>query len=120
MKKHDFILIGIILGISLIILVTLLCFFNKKAKYANVYLNGEVILQIDLSEDKKYVVNGNISEVEIEVKDGKIGIIDSDCHDHTCINMGFTNSTARTIICMPNGIYIKVIDSIDEVDVVIG
>lgn len=114
MKKRDFILIGTILIVVLLSFVVFL--FNKKANYAHIYLNDTLVMSVSLDKDDEFFVNGNISKVKIKVKDGKIGIIENDCPDHTCINMGFINSSSRTIICVPNGITIKV-DNHDGVDI---
>lgn len=114
MKKRDYIFI------TTLVIVVLLSFsmflFNKKSDYAHVYLNDEEIMTISLNEDKEYIVKGNISELKIKVLDGKIGIVENECPDHTCINMGFINSSSRTIVCIPNGITITV-DNNEGVDI---
>lgn len=114
MKKRDFILIGTILIVVLLSFTIFL--FNKKANYAHIYLNDSLVMSVSLDDDNEYIIDGNICKVKILVKDGKIGIIENDCPDHTCINMGFINSSSRTIVCVPNGITIKV-DNNDGVDI---
>lgn len=115
MNKRDIILIS---SISIIIIAVLVIFLSVKNKgdIARVYLNNEEILEINLKENNTYIVNGNISEVKIEVKDNKIAITESGCSDHTCIRFGYIDDSSKTIICAPNGIFIKV-DSTKDVDI---
>lgn len=118
MKKRDIIVISIVCIASIMALIIFLT-TGKTGNYAHVYLNENEILEIPLNKDMKYVVNGNLCEIEIEVKNGKIGIIKNDCPDHTCIRMGFINNSSRTIVCVPNGITIKVDKKSSKVDVAV-
>lgn len=116
MKKRDFISISVI---SIILIISLIIYFatNKKSNIAHVYLENEQILEISLDKNGIYEVEGKISKLQIEVKDGKIGIIENECYDKTCIKMGFINDSSRTIICVPNGIIIKVDNNSNGVDI---
>ena len=55
---------------------------------------------------------------EIVVSGGKIGVTEADCPDHYCMHRGMCNSGAQ-IVCLPNRLVIKFIES-DSVDGVVG
>lgn len=62
--------------------------------------------EFKLSENKIHNVQGPLGTTSIEVKDGKVRIIDSPCPGKTCINQGWTSP----IVCLPNKVVVRVID----------
>lgn len=114
MKKRDFIaLVVVALVVALSFLIVGLN--NKKGKTANVYLEGKIVKQIDLSVDGEYEIKEGFVVV---VVDNKISVKETDCDDKTCLHMGETNSSGKPIVCAPNGIYIKIEG--DSEDVIVG
>lgn len=116
MKLNDLILIAIILLIVGIILI-----FNKKEipNQAKVYYENDLILTIDLSQNKEYDVQGYNGNVHIVVLDNKIKVEEENSPKHLCSKQGFISSSNETIVCLPNKILIK-IESDDSLDTVIG
>lgn len=116
MKLNDLILIVIILLIVGIILI-----FNKKEipNQAKVYYENDLILTIDLSQNKEYDVQGYNGNVHIVVLDNKIKVEEENSPKHLCSKQGFISSSNETIVCLPNKILIK-IESDDSLDTVIG
>lgn len=116
MKLNDLILIVIILLIVGIILI-----FNKKEipNQAKVYYENDLILTIDLSQNKEYDVQGYNGNVHIVVLDNKIKVEEEYSPKHLCSKQGFISSSNETIVCLPNKILIK-IESDDSLDTVIG
>ena len=116
MKLNDLILIVMILLIVGIILI-----FNKKEipNQAKVYYENDLILTIDLSQNKEYDVQGYNGNVHIVVLDNKIKVEEENSPKHLCSKQGFISSSNETIVCLPNKILIK-IESDDSLDTVIG
>lgn len=68
---------------------------------------GRAILYFDSGIDSEYVVEGNVSEMVIEVKDGSWHVKDVACYDYTCKNMGWVSEDSiLPIVCLPNDIVI--------------
>lgn len=113
--KKDYILVGSLIFISVLLLIL----FNvgkEKADYAYVYIEDKLEYKIDLSINKEYeILDGKMTLI---VKDKKIGVKDSKCHDHTCEHMGMTNSSAKSIICAYYKVVIKLSNDSD-VDIII-
>jgi hypothetical protein len=80
-----------IVSLTAHILLTNIQYDNPIALF---YRDGELVHIIPLSED----YNGIIT-----VRDGKIAITESDCHNQICVNMGFVSGIIP-IICVPNPI----------------
>lgn len=98
------ILIASIVIISSILLIN----FNIK----NVSLADKVqiiadstIYEYPLSSDNVYEVQGAIGKTVVQVKNGKVRIIESECPNKTCIKQG----EGENIICLPNKVQVRVI-----------
>ena len=85
---------------------------QEQGKTAEIYQNGVLIKTIQLdtvTSPYTFTVEGeNGASNTIEVRPGEIGIIEANCPDGLCINMGFIHSSALPITCLPNKVVIKV------------
>ena len=116
MNKSDIKLIGILLVISIIGVLSFK-FFSKKGSSAYVYHDGNLVLTIDLSIDNEYVVDGDLGDVSIVVRDGKIKVEDETSPLHLCSLQGFIDNSTESIVCLPNKIVINIGDN--EYDAVV-
>ena len=116
MKRNDIVLIVIILLVAILFF----CFYAREdGKIANVYYENNLILKINLKENKEYDVTGYNGNVHLVVENGKIKVEEENSPKHLCSKQGFISSSYETIVCLPNKIVIK-IKSEDSVDTVIG
>ena len=106
-NKKDIILIISLLFISII---TILIFnINKKdGNKAYVYHDNELIKEIDLNINKKYIFDGDKGKVYVTVKDKKIKVDKETSEYHLCSKMGYISKENETIICLPNKIVIEI------------
>ena len=107
MNKSDVKLVGVLLVISL---VGVLGFkiFSKNGENAYVYHDGILVLTIDLKHDNDYVVAGELGDVDIVVRDGKIKVEEETSPLHLCSKQGFIASEFESIVCLPNKIVINI------------
>lgn len=80
------------------------------ASYAVVEVNGRTSLRIALGEKqavRKFNIDGFRGKSIIEVKDGKVRMLESSCPDKLCIGMGWAEKTGDSIVCVPNRIVIR-------------
>ncbi|GAA0114616.1 NusG domain II-containing protein [Clostridium senegalense] len=113
-KKLDIIIIVILFFISFI--PYLVFYVNNSGAiseqvYAVVTSDGKVFKEIRLDnhvgeeEFKLETKNGyNI----IKVMDNKIGIIDSDCKDKVCKQVGYIHRVGETVVCLPHKVVIEI------------
>ena len=106
MKKFDIIVIAAFLaaaGAAYGILN-----INKSGgKTADIYVKGRYYTTLPLNKNTVYTPNAAPS-VKIEVRDGKIGFIESDCPDKVCIHTGFLSTAGQTAVCLPNAVSVVV------------
>lgn len=102
-KSKDLILVAILL------LVALILYFSdsdEKGQIATVTSDGEVVTVIDLTsaEDEIITVNNTV----IQIKNGTVAVIDSDCDDKTCIKTGVLKNNGDVCACVPNKVAVVV------------
>lgn len=122
MMKRYKILIGICVVIFLLgIAGSLWALCTPHGTWINIVQDGTVLYTFDLTsaEDQTLEIEykGRINTVQIEK--GRIRMLDADCPDQICVHMGWLDSSAMPIVCLPNHLVIEYADSEDEVDTVV-
>lgn len=80
---------------------------EAKGEWIAVVHGGRIIQYFDSGIDAEYTVEGDVGQMVIEVKDKKWHVLDVDCYDYTCRNMGWMDhDNLLPIICLPNDIVI--------------
>lgn len=118
MNKSDIKLVFIILSL-IMILFAILSFTKKSGTRAEVYYEDDVIMTIDLNTDGEYKVDGYLGDVLLEVNDKKIRVKEEISPKNLCSKQGYTDSSNKPLICLPNKIIVKVIDDESSVDEVV-
>lgn len=105
MNKKDFILIGAIIAISLVLL---LCvnLTQKEGTGVIVKMNGQEIGRYSLSTNGTYPLNGGTNVLVI--KDGYAYLLDATCPDKLCVQQGKISKTGQVITCLPNKLTVSV------------
>ena len=68
---------------------------------------GKVVQWFDSGVDGEYVVEGNVGEVHVEVKDKKWHVREADCPNQLCVKMGWADENSIIpITCLPNDVFI--------------
>jgi hypothetical protein len=71
-------------------------------------LDNKPVYLLPLDKDRIVSVEGPLGKTTVEIKDNRVRIFDSPCHNKLCVNQGWTERGA--IVCLPN----KVIVTIDR------
>jgi hypothetical protein len=107
--KIDLVLIVLVLFLSTfsIILVSVNRIRQSALpKVASIYQENTKLEELNLEIDGiTSILNG---KMKIEVKSGKIRILDSDCPQKVCVKMGWIDNSGQTIVCMPNHVLIEI------------
>jgi hypothetical protein len=117
MTKADKILI-VFLMVTAVFLFIPIWKGRPASDVASVYVKEQKVLQINLSHDDKYVVEGTLGEVHIEVKDHKIRVTQENSPHHYCSKQGFVSTSSEPIVCLPNETVVR-IEGKDEQDTMI-
>ena len=112
MKNKHYLRPGdLVLCISAICAAAAIIFFTKNAKggKAEIMIEGKTVYSCDLSNARdEILVYGTVM---IEIRDGKIGFIESDCFGRDCVKTGFISKPGETAACIPNRALIKITGS---------
>ncbi len=89
-----------------------LCFWVMRPAQTNIVeivQDGTVLYRLDLNNTENQEIeisyHGKINTVLIE--NGRICITNADCPDNTCVHMGWLESEAMPIVCLPNRLVIQ-------------
>ena len=63
---------------------------------------------IPLDEDHDYLYDVGDYIVHLQVKDGAIAFLDSQCPDHVCEQFGWLSEQDAWAACVPAGVYVTV------------
>lgn len=86
---------------------------------ARVSANGKEVARISLREgDRSLTVNGFQGESRLEVKDGRVRMLDSACPDKLCVRTGWIARLGESIVCLPNRVVIEIVGGEGGPDVV--
>ena len=79
---------------------------GKTSVTAVVYQDGEVIREVDLTEDQNFEIGGSYHNT-VTVKDGKICVTHTDCPGGDCAHSGWKSRAGESIVCLPNRMEIR-------------
>ena len=83
--------------------------------------DGEVLYRFDLAAEEDQILEveyeGRINRIEIQ--DHQIHVLEADCPDQVCVDMGWLDSAAP-IVCLPNHLVIQFTEGSDSLDAVAG
>lgn len=118
-KKGDLLAVGAVLLAAVLVFALFLPRSGDAGAYAQVYQGGRLLLTLPLNEDCQVPVTGDYCNT-VTVKGGKIAITESDCPGEDCVAIGWIDSTGKSIVCLPNGLEIRVLGGDADVDLVVG
>ena len=112
--KFDIMLIFILISILVIWYAILFFSQNNKEKVVVILYEEQEIMSLDINEDQTILLNKDTPGIDddsdidmtIIIKDKYVYVKESNCHNHTCINMGKINKIDDTIACIPNAVVI--------------
>lgn len=118
-QKWDFAAVVGILCLAALVFALFLPKGDDAGVRAEIYLDGALIQTVSLAVDQEFTVSGDYCNT-VAVRDGKIAVVASDCPGEDCVHCGWTDSAGKSIICLPNGLEIRVVSDHSDVDFVVG
>ena len=103
----------------LLLAVVLVCLFlpGQRGACAEIYQDGKLLRRVSLTVDQEFTVTGEFTNT-VTVQNGRIAVTASDCPGEDCVGCGWQGNAGRSIVCLPNGLEIRVISD-GEVDFVV-
>lgn len=81
---------------------------HASAKFCVISVNGKVAWRVPLSENREIAVDGSLGHSHIEVKDGKVRMLDSPCPLKLCVKTGYIDGSNDMIVCLPNRVIVNI------------
>ncbi len=123
-KKGD-----IVISISLLLLSLIMAFAisqmntDKTGRILRVEKDGELLYELPLDEDREIVLKDAGHYNKIIIKEGEAYMDEADCRDKVCLHMPPISKAGETIICLPNKVFLEVVDlnsnTNDDIDKVV-
>lgn len=120
MKKGDFIIAAVLLGILAWFIVPL--FIHEEAA---VYASPSAEITLNGKHYRTMPLSGTTETIEIRTSRGYnvlrvssdgIEMIEADCPDQLCIGFGHVHEDGDTIVCLPNRIFVEIVGGADSGD----
>lgn len=123
MKNINKLVICIVLVIIFIVVfIGLKNSFAEKTNIVEIIQDGNIIYTLDLNKSKDELIQVEFKGHKniIQIKDKQISIIEADCPDKTCVNMGILKSAFTPIVCLPNHLVIQYVNDDKEIDATVN
>lgn len=108
--KNDFILVGIILAITLIIFA-IFKLNQKDGNFVKVYIDSKEEYCYNFNNDTEVVINSgenNQFENILVIKNGEAFIKSANCPDKICVAHRKISKTGETIVCLPHKLVVEI------------
>ena len=94
---------------------------NEKAAFVEVYKDNELYKKIPLGEEAEFTIKDGEHINKVKVHDNGVEVIEANCPDKVCVKTGFITKPSQSIVCIPNKLNIKIVDSNsdDSIDAVV-
>lgn len=113
-RKHDIILGLILLSVALILFVIDLTNVSSDTgnKKVVVSVDGKKMAEYPLEKDATYELSGShLGTNTLVIKSGKAYISEANCPDKQCMKQGKISRTGEMLVCLPNRVVVKIVDS---------
>ena len=86
------------------------------ALYAVIQNSDGFYQALPLGEDATVTVMGSLGTNIIEVANGRVRCLESDCSNQTCVKQGWVSGRGQTVVCLPHKLIVQVVaDPVDAV-----
>ena len=105
MTRNDLILIAVLLTFSL---TPLAMHSTAEKKFAVVKVDGVIIHELDLMQEKTFVIESELGKNFIALHGGEVSVVEADCPDKICLRRGAIKNVGETIACVPHKLLIEI------------
>ena len=117
-KVEILVLSGALLALAITCLVLSLS-PKASATEAKVFLKGEELYSLTLSEDRVLYVDVEDGRMEVTVKNGAIAVTSSPCPSQYCVLQGYQSKAGNSILCAHSGLAIYLYGETDIEEVIV-
>ncbi len=112
LTKGDFFVIIFFLSLSFFLFYSF-SFHKNKSKFVEIVTPYKKLV-FSLNKNKTIKIKGKLGYLIAEIKDRKVRVISSSCPNKICVKTGWIKKVGDMIVCVPNGVIIKIVGNINE------
>ena len=79
------------------------------ALYAVIQNSDGFYQVLSLGEDATVTVTGSLGTNIIEIANGRVRCLESDCSNQTCVKQGWVSGRGQTVVCLPHKLIVQVV-----------
>lgn len=102
------------LAIISIIIIFIMRISETVGNTAKIYSDNKLVRTVTLAKDDEFTVENGDGYNVIQIRNGKISVIESDCKNQICVNQGEIDNNLFPIVCVPNGLVIRIVSVGEE------
>lgn len=106
MKKNDWMLLGIIVSVAIMIIGMRYLLKDQGQAYVTLRIDGEIVETYLLSEDREIDTEGDTNHISI--KNGQVDMTSATCPDQLCVHQKAISGNNESIICLPNRVIVQI------------
>ena len=91
----------------------------QSGAQVEIYKDGKLHSSYPLDADRSIDIGGEYHNTVV-IEGGRVCVAQSDCPGADCVHSGSISDVGRSIVCLPNGLEIRVVGSDADVDLVVG
>ncbi len=114
MKQGDKFVLYSILALVFILFIEYGIFKNHSTRVIVIRSDGKIVKELPINKNAFFEVKSREGHLFVEVKNGKVRVVDSTCKEKLCEKEGWIGNTGESIICLPNRISITIISKNGE------
>jgi hypothetical protein len=74
-----------------------------------VQVDGKMVQKASLLENRVIHVRGAEGSLTVEIKEGRVSVIEAECPNHVCIRTGWRSRGGDVIVCVPNKCVVRIL-----------
>lgn len=102
---RDFVAVAMVLAVLIASIVMLTA---KKGGTVEVYVDGELTYSYSLDKNRTFEVDCDNGKNVVEIKDGKVSVIDADCNNRACVKSKAISKKGEQIVCLPHKLIVVI------------
>jgi hypothetical protein len=88
-----------------------------KGRSVQIEVNGNLVYVLPIDKGRTVSVEGPEGRTVVEIKNHRVRVTESPCHNKLCIKQGWSESGA--IVCLPNKVVVTIGDHEDEINKIV-
>ena len=123
MKRRDWIILFAALALALGLFAIRRYAGREIGTDFIVAIDGQEVLRAPLAKDGSYPIRQDDGALNlVAVEDGHVFVREANCRDGLCMRQGRTNTAAKTLVCLPHRLTVRVVTlegQAEDLDVVV-